>query len=87
MWTDGKTSEFDVYSASSGVSVAQLQALEGGSGKLTLTDNAGTKLVMAGSTNDGVGMIKLGPGGNGAAQAMSGMGRAASSLIGSKSAK
>lgn len=87
MWTDGKESEFDVYSATSGVSVAQLKAVDGGTGKLTLTDNAGSEMVLAGVTNSGVGFVKLGPGGNGAAQSMAGMGRPASALIGLKGGK
>lgn len=84
LFTDGTVGQVDVYSQSSGHSAAQLRTVSTGAGRLTLTDAAGTVVVEAGTTPSGVGLIKMGPDGNGVASALANEGKAASSLQGKK---
>jgi hypothetical protein len=82
--TDGTVGHVDVYSQSSGYSAVQLRTISTGAGRLTLTDGAGTMVVDAGTTPSGVGLIKMGPDGNGVAAVLGNAGKAASSLQGKK---
>jgi hypothetical protein len=83
----GTEGAIDFYNAASGKSVARLRTSEAGSGRFTLADADGTITLDAGTTPSGVGLIKLGPDGNGPAATMGNMGLPASKLEGRKGKK
>jgi hypothetical protein len=84
LYSDGKSGQVNVYGGSGGHAVAQMRTISSGAGRLTLTNGDGSILLDAGATPSGVGLLKLGPDGNGAAGTIGNNGRAASSLQGKK---
>lgn len=71
--------------AATGKVVGTLYADRKDAGYLNVGDSSGSVLAEMGVTRDqGVGFVKLGPGGGGIAQSMNGIGRPASALIGKR---
>lgn len=64
--------------------VAELRNMVSGSGQLTLADNEGRIVVVAGATTNGVGVVKTGPAGHGSAATLGNVGLPASQIIGAK---
>jgi hypothetical protein len=64
--------------------VAELRAMVAQNGQLILTDEAGTVMVRAGTSTKGVGIVKMGPNGNGPAALLGNAGMAASEIEGKK---
>jgi len=73
-----------MVSNKTGHGVAELRGMESQSGLLTISNAAGNALVMAGETTKGVGVVKTGPNGNGAAALLGNAGMAASEIQGKK---
>ncbi len=68
---------------STNVPVAELKSVDLGYGQLTLANSEGNILMLAGEAG-GVGSLKMGPGGNGAAVTLGNAGKPASALVGKK---
>ena len=68
----------------SGWPVAELWQSESQAGRLTLANAGGSRILDAGETTQGVGIIKMGPGGNGAAAVQGNIALPASSIQGKK---
>ena len=66
------------------IAVAELKAMMAQNGQLVLTNEAGDRLVVAGVATTGVGVIKMGPAGNGAAAVMGNIALPASEIQGRK---
>jgi hypothetical protein len=64
--------------------VAELRAMAAQNGQLILADEAGTIMVRAGTSTKGVGILKMGPNGNGVAALLGNAGMAASEIQGKK---
>jgi len=68
----------------SDLSIAELRGMEAQSGRLVIANAAGEKLVVAGVASSGVGVVKTGPGGLGAAAVMGNIALPASEIQGRK---
>jgi hypothetical protein len=66
------------------IPVAEIKALIAQNGQLVITNEAGDRLVVAGVATNGVGVIKMGPGGNGPAAVMGNIALPASEIQGKK---
>jgi hypothetical protein len=82
-WNDADQTPRVAVQNKAGLPVAEMRALpESQSGLFTLTNAAGTTMVLAGVTKKGTGSVKTGPNGNGAAALLGNAGMVASEIQG-----